>query len=158
MAEVNPQDRGPITVGEFPSEIYTDYENRMKTLSAESSLIQDSSIIAAQNRADSLGIRPDQLSIENNDVDRNRLFSSSDRPSDFSSDSLFQGNSIMNAFGPEENQLNDIEKVDTLLQGPTTHSLDHASTVTVKEGLEQIAYLNSVATEVKNQIYGLRKG
>lgn len=153
----DPRELGPITIGEYPSEVYQEFEERKQTLSTTPNLIQESSIIAASAARDHIGIRYDQLSIENGDMYRNRLFSASDRPENFSSQFLFQTNAIMKAFGPEENQQNDIEKIDEITEKETNPEILKQAEV-LKDNLETIAHLNNIMTDAKNEIYRLAKG
>ena len=149
---------GPLTIGDYPQQVYQDYEQRKAAVETAPSYFQESSIIAQTASQDRFGVTYDQLSIENGDVGRNPLFSDIAPPERFSTQALFQVNTIMHSFGPEESQMEDVEKINQITHGKTKSDPILQEGQTLKDCLENIAQLNNIATEVNNQMTRLAKG
>ena len=157
-SSIDDRDVGPLTVGNFPQEIYQEYEQRHQIIESATSYLQESSIIAQGTSQDRIGITYDQIAIHNGDVGHNKLFSETAPPENFSTHPLFQTNAIMRSFGPQESQEEDIEKINLITQSRANDDPVQDEANTLKSCLEEVAQLNNIMTEVKNQVYRLAKG
>ena len=157
MADIDRIDdsQGPITMGEYPADVYQEFERRDQILSTSPSWMQDSSIIAAATQQDQLDIVHDHIALANGDMYRNHIFSEIGKPPQFSTQTLFQSQSIMQSFGPQTKQTEDLEKIARIESNtPDTHK----EAAILKEYLETTSHLNGILLDTHNQSLRIAKG